>query len=157
MKEGLRFVDSDMHVQEPGDIFEKYLDPAFKSRVTSGVRADGKLSGRSWIIDGLAASMDVELQQHRKKPASSRASGPILGSATGPSRAARDSSRCGSCRGRAVSSVARGHCLQGASRKRMPSEQMQQSICSCRESLGPSSRSAAPLSLPATSGSRASR
>jgi hypothetical protein len=41
MKEGLRFVDSDMHVQEPGDLFEKYLDPAFKSRVTSAVGADG--------------------------------------------------------------------------------------------------------------------
>jgi hypothetical protein len=45
MKDGLRFVDSDMHVQEPGDIFEKYLDPAFKPRVTSAVGADGKLSG----------------------------------------------------------------------------------------------------------------
>src|SRR5205823_13795882 len=91
MKEALRFVDSDMHVQEPGDLFEKYLDPAFKSRVTTGVRADGKLSGRACIIDGLPASMDVELQQDRKKPASSRASGPILGSATGqlsPSRSA---------------------------------------------------------------------
>src|SRR5262250_2916450 len=89
MKEGLRFVDSDMHVQEPGDIFEKYLDPAFKSRVTSAVGADGKVSRRSWIIDGLPASMDVELQQHRKKPASSRASGPILGSATGQLSASR--------------------------------------------------------------------
>ena len=41
MKEGLRFVDSDMHIQEPGDLFEKYLNPAFKSRVTSAVGADG--------------------------------------------------------------------------------------------------------------------
>src|SRR5438046_290062 len=89
MKEGLRFGGSGMHVHEPGDLFEKYLDPAFKSRVTTGVRADGKLSGRSWIIDGLPASMDVELQQHRKKPASSRASGPILGSATGQLSASR--------------------------------------------------------------------
>jgi len=89
MKEGLRFVDSDMHVQEPGDLFEKNLDPAFKSRVTSAVGADGKPSRRSWNIDGLPASMDVELQQHRKKPASSRASGPILGSATGQLSASR--------------------------------------------------------------------
>ena len=89
MKEGLRFVDSDMHIQEPGDLFEKYLNPAFKSRVTSAVGADGKLSHRSWIIDGLPASMDVELQQYRKKPASSRASGPILGSATGQLSASR--------------------------------------------------------------------
>src|SRR5215831_19218389 len=83
MKEGLRFVDSDMHIQEPGDLFEKYLDPAFKSRVTRAVGADGKLSHRSWIIDGLPASMDVELQQHRKKPASSRASGLSLISRNG--------------------------------------------------------------------------
>ena len=89
MKEGLRFIDSDMHIQEPGDLFEKYLNPAFKSRVTSAVGADGKLSHRSWIIDGLPASMDVELQQYRKKPASSRASGPILGSATGQLSASR--------------------------------------------------------------------
>jgi len=68
MKEGLRFVDSDMHVQEPGDLFEKYLDPAFKSRVTSAVGADGRLSRRAWIIDDLPVSMDVELQQHRKRP-----------------------------------------------------------------------------------------
>ena len=34
MKEGLRFVDSDMHVQEPGDLLEKYLDPEFRNRVT---------------------------------------------------------------------------------------------------------------------------
>lgn len=26
MKDGLRFVDSDMHVQEPGDLFVRYLD-----------------------------------------------------------------------------------------------------------------------------------
>ena len=47
--------------------------------------------------------------------------------------------------------------LQGASRKRMPSEQMQLSICSCRESLEPSPRSASRRSPPATSASRASR
>jgi hypothetical protein len=46
--------------------------------------------------------------------------------------------------------------LASASRKRMPSEQMQLSICSCRESLEPSARSAARRSPPATSASRAS-
>ncbi len=29
MKEGLRFVDCDMHVMEPPDLFETYLDPTF--------------------------------------------------------------------------------------------------------------------------------
>jgi hypothetical protein len=49
----------------------------------------------------------------------------------------------------------RNHCLHGASRKRMPSEQMQPSICSCHESLEPSPRSASRRSPPATSASRA--
>ena len=30
MKDGLRFVDSDMHIMEPPDLFERYLDPKFK-------------------------------------------------------------------------------------------------------------------------------
>jgi hypothetical protein len=47
--------------------------------------------------------------------------------------------------------------LEGASRRRMPSEQMQLSTCSCRESLEPSQRSASRRSPPATSASRASR
>lgn len=89
MKEGLRFVDSDMHVQEPGDLFERYLDPAFKSRVTSAVGADGRLSRRAWIIDDLPVSMDVELQQHRKRPGPARGGGPIMGSATGQLSASR--------------------------------------------------------------------
>ena len=50
---------------------------------------------------------------------------------------------------------ARGDCA--ASRKRTPSEQMQLSICSCRESLEPSPRSASRPSPPATSASRAAR
>ena len=44
MKDGLRFVDSDMHIMEPPDLFERYLDPAFKHRVTVPVGADGRPS-----------------------------------------------------------------------------------------------------------------
>ncbi len=38
MKEGYRFVDCDMHIMEPPDLFDKYLDPEFKHRVTSSAR-----------------------------------------------------------------------------------------------------------------------
>ena len=38
MKDGYRFVDCDMHIMEPMDLFDKYLDPEFKPRVTSSVR-----------------------------------------------------------------------------------------------------------------------
>ena len=33
MKDGLRFVDCDMHIMEPPDLFATYLDPQFKDRV----------------------------------------------------------------------------------------------------------------------------
>jgi len=69
MKDGLRFVDSDMHIMEPPDLFDRYLDPKFKHRVTVQVGADGRPkrgpSGLT-IIDGLPTS-DMDLQQYRKR------------------------------------------------------------------------------------------
>jgi len=69
MKNGHRFVDSDMHVMEPPDLFDRYLDPKFKHRVTVQISADGRPKrgpAGTLLIDGKATS-DVELQQHRKR------------------------------------------------------------------------------------------
>ena len=69
MKDGLRFVDSDMHIMEPPDLFERYLDPAFKHRVTVQVGADGRPKrgpAGTTVIDGLPTS-DMDLQQYRKR------------------------------------------------------------------------------------------
>jgi predicted TIM-barrel fold metal-dependent hydrolase len=69
MKDGLRFVDSDMHIMEPPDLFDRYLDPKFKHRVTVQVGADGRPKrGPSGLItiDGLPTS-DMDLQQYRKR------------------------------------------------------------------------------------------
>ena len=46
MKDGLRFVDSDMHIMEPPGLFPRYLDPKFKDRVSvpsapTGYRHEG--------------------------------------------------------------------------------------------------------------------
>ena len=41
MKDGLRFVDSDMHIMEPPDLFDRFLDPKFKHRVSVPVGSDG--------------------------------------------------------------------------------------------------------------------
>jgi uncharacterized protein len=70
MKDGLRFVDSDMHIMEPPDLFERYLDPTFKDRITVPVGADGRpcrgpASGLI-LIDGQPTS-DADLQQYRKR------------------------------------------------------------------------------------------
>ncbi|MCH8086784.1 MAG: amidohydrolase family protein [Chloroflexi bacterium] len=83
MKDGLRFVDSDMHIMEPHDLFERYLDPAFKDRVTSLIGPDGKPRRGGWVIDNLATTMDVGMQQYRKPARPSGTRGPILGSGTG--------------------------------------------------------------------------
>src|SRR5215510_4828801 len=69
MKDGLRFVDSDMHVMEPPDLFDRYLDPKFKHRISVPVGSDGQPNrGPSGliVIDGLPTS-DMDLQQYRKR------------------------------------------------------------------------------------------
>ena len=70
MKDGLRFVDSDMHIMEPPDLFDRYLDPAFKHRVSVPVGADGRPSrgpaAGLIVVDGQQIS-DADLQQYRKR------------------------------------------------------------------------------------------
>ena len=66
MKDGMRFVDCDMHIMEPQDLFDRYLDPAFKDRISSTIGADGTARA-NWYIDGIHPSEDTELSQYRKR------------------------------------------------------------------------------------------
>src|SRR3712207_2466649 len=68
MKDGFRFVDCDMHIQEPPDLFETYLDPAFKKRLTSRVGPDGRPRG-GWLLDGEPLNKDGVQSQYRKPKA----------------------------------------------------------------------------------------
>ena len=34
MEDGVRFLDCDVHIMEPSDLFEKYLEPKFGSCVS---------------------------------------------------------------------------------------------------------------------------
>ena len=68
MKDGLRFVDSDMHVMEPPDLFDRYLDPKFRDRVSVRVDENGRpIRGPAGtiLIDGEPTS-DQDVQQYRK-------------------------------------------------------------------------------------------
>jgi len=82
MKDGLRFVDSDMHIMEPPDLFERYLDTAFRHRVLTTVGADGKARRGQIVIDGLPTTRDAEMQQYRKrlKPGPTHSTQPLSGS-----------------------------------------------------------------------------
>jgi uncharacterized protein len=82
MKDGLRFVDCDMHIMEPPDLFERYLDKRFRDRVRVPVGADGRAVRGTIYIDDLPNTRDAELQQHRKrsKPAAKHESQPLSGS-----------------------------------------------------------------------------
>src|SRR5947209_3133518 len=66
MKDGLRFVDCDMHIMEPPNLFAERLDQRFRHRVITPIRPDGSPSRGVWVIDGLAATADQDIQQYRK-------------------------------------------------------------------------------------------
>jgi hypothetical protein len=36
-KDGFKVMDSDMHIVEPADLWERYIDPAFKDRAPRGL------------------------------------------------------------------------------------------------------------------------
>ena len=84
MKDGLRFVDSDMHVMEPPDLFERYLDPKFRDRVSVKVGSDGRPKrgpAGLFLIDGQPTS-DADAQQYRKRlrPVATNSTQPLSGS-----------------------------------------------------------------------------
>ncbi len=82
MKNGFRFVDCDMHIMEPPDLLDRYLDPNFKERVTVPRGADGQARTGKIIIDGVARSMDDDLEQYRKPTSgiTSNSTQPLSGS-----------------------------------------------------------------------------
>ena len=84
MKDGMRFVDCDMHVMEPADLFDKYLDPKFADRVISN--PGGRPGGAQVVIDGLSRTGDEDTQQYRKRTRSVSANDrqPLSGSRSAP-------------------------------------------------------------------------
>jgi predicted TIM-barrel fold metal-dependent hydrolase len=82
MKDGLRFVDCDMHIMEPVDLFDRYLDGRFKDRVMLQIGADGRPRRGTIVIDGLPTTRDAEMQQYRKRnrPGTTHSTQPLSGS-----------------------------------------------------------------------------
>ena len=52
MKNGFKIIDSDMHIMEPLDLWEKYIDPRFKDRAPRPVRVPTRGDLKLLMIDG---------------------------------------------------------------------------------------------------------
>ncbi|HEY7434662.1 MAG TPA: hypothetical protein VIE41_05945 [Methylomirabilota bacterium] len=59
MKHGLRFVDCDLHMMEPVDLFERYLDRRFRDRVIGPIGPDGRPRRGTIALDGLPTMADA--------------------------------------------------------------------------------------------------
>ena len=71
MKDGYRFVDCDMHIIKPTDLFDRYLDPTFRQRVTSSPRptnsgSTGMRRRPLWFFDGAPISNDGNISQYNR-------------------------------------------------------------------------------------------
>jgi uncharacterized protein len=80
MKDGMRFVDCDMHVMEPPDLFDRYLEKKYQDRVSVPVDAEGNPKRGNIIVDDVPIGGDMMMQQHRKKVYNSTTTQQLSGS-----------------------------------------------------------------------------
>ena len=71
MVNGMRWVDCDMHIIEPEDLFDRYLEPAFKHRITTLKDSEGNPFSSGflrffWLIDGKPISREQTRGYYRK-------------------------------------------------------------------------------------------
>lgn len=66
MKDGYRFVDCDMHIMEPPDLFERYMDSKHKSRVTTIPKLKESYERPKWLVDGIPTSRDGFITQYNR-------------------------------------------------------------------------------------------
>ncbi|MGH7874276.1 MAG: hypothetical protein ACREQO_18955 [Candidatus Binatia bacterium] len=52
MKNGFKIIDSDMHIMEPIDLWDNYMDPRFKDRGPRPVRVPTRGDLNLLLIDG---------------------------------------------------------------------------------------------------------
>jgi predicted TIM-barrel fold metal-dependent hydrolase len=52
MKQGFKIIDSDMHIMEPMDLWEKYIDPKFRDHAPRPVRVPSRGDLNLLIVDG---------------------------------------------------------------------------------------------------------
>ena len=63
-KDGFKVMDSDMHIVEPADLWERYIDPAFKDRAPRGLSRHPRTWASRWERASSSAQPQL-LQRHR--------------------------------------------------------------------------------------------
>jgi len=65
VKQGFRVMDSDMHVIEPSDIFDRYMDRAYQASAPKIARAIGKRGGTFQFEGHILPTVDVDNPERR--------------------------------------------------------------------------------------------
>ena len=64
-RQGLRVIDSDIHVTEPSDLWEKYIEPAYKDRAPQFAVSPSQ-PGLRWRFEGKAFPAFMDLPERQR-------------------------------------------------------------------------------------------
>jgi predicted TIM-barrel fold metal-dependent hydrolase len=71
-KNGFKVMDSDMHIMEPPDLWQRYLEPEFLSQAPRGLITENVRELRMVQPDGVGWGFNADREQHGKGPDSMR-------------------------------------------------------------------------------------
>src|SRR5487761_201653 len=76
-KQGFKVLDSDMHIMEPPDLWQRYIDPAFREQAPRGrmdsvgdltlLHPDGRLWGRADELEGFHGVRGKEFAYNQER------------------------------------------------------------------------------------------
>ena len=58
-KNGMKVMDSDMHIIEPPDLWERYIDPKYRDRAPKGWSGSGSSTIKAWIFAGTSIELGI--------------------------------------------------------------------------------------------------
>ena len=82
MKDGFRILDSDMHLREPGNLWDKYMEPEWRERapkiLSSTARSSAMVMIEGKILQGYSRRIAVVFSMPRVSTRKSKTTGPTV-------------------------------------------------------------------------------